>query len=350
MAERVCEKFNFESMISDERKSCLRKQLSKDAKNKLIDHLVKVHKSLHSRGKGELYHSQQGGGSAADHNKMFRRYLKSVFKKLNDCDSGRISAEEISSKVSFDEFKMSGGLTGTFARPKPKRPPGPPPGALQNGCMDYAPCPVVDATGQKGCRERGQFQPGDTLEGPLDCYSPPYVGGLRAGRTKKSGGLLGVNARSKGSRFQPQPVEPVQPQPVQPRPYLGPKIANGCHKLAPYRNPNGTCQKELKGSLEDPNRSLGMIERAKKGVAMVKSMVTGSPTSPKKTVPRAAKPPMAPSRQNAITKAPAPMPKRQNAITKAPAPMLTRQNAIARPKPKPAKPAWKSHSKPELGF
>lgn len=108
MTGKVCERINFATMIAEERKSCLNKQLSQGAKSELINHLVDLHSSLHMRHAGALYHGQKAG---ADHKHMYRRYLKRLFKNLNNCESSRISAVEMGDKIGVNEFKKySGGF------------------------------------------------------------------------------------------------------------------------------------------------------------------------------------------------------------------------------------------------
>ena len=213
MAERVCNKFNFDSMIADERKSCLRKQLSKDAKTQLIEHLKSLHTSLHSRGKGELYHSQKGGGSSADHEKMFRRYLQSLYKKLNGCEAGRISASELITKLSVNDFKKSGG--GLFGPSQGKK--------LPNGCWENAPCPVITtaptetdpATGKgfypTSCAKPNNIPPGYQLD--REASIPPVCKG---GGDKKSGGFR----KSRGDRW---------------------GTSMRCPDSHPYETPDGNC-------------------------------------------------------------------------------------------------------------
>ena len=365
MPERVCGHLNFESMISDERKSCLRKQLSKEAKNKLIDHLAKLHTSLHSRAKGELYHAQQGGGSADDHKKMFRSYLKSLFKKFNGCDSGRISAEEMSSKLSVDNFKRSGG--GLFGPSKGKK--------LPNGYQLDRGASIPPVCKGGGDKKSGGFRksrgdrwgtsarcpdthPYETPDG--NCTNVPPSGGAK----NKSGGAL-PSQKSRGDRWgrstrcpdthpyetpegdctnvqsyrdkinegkarrrerkvrkaldQAPPPNPrlferarsmfTKPAPVKPAPAL--QRANTMPKWNPSTNiPPRAAPRKLP-ALPAPPAKLSLFQRAKK-------YVTGKD-------PVVAKKVKSPSMR----------------AEKAPAPMLTRQNAIARPKP--AKPALKSH-------
>lgn len=363
MTERVCGNLNFESMISDERKSCLRKQLSKEAKNKLIDHLAKLHTSLHSRAKGELYHAQQGGGSADDHKKMFRSYLKSLFKKFNGCDSGRISAEEMSSKLSVDNFKRSGG--GLFGPSKGKK--------LPNGCWENAPCPVIatapteidPATGKgfypTSCAIAGNIPPGYQLDHATPIPPVCIAGG---------GGML--NARSKGSKFGRSSSCPDS------HPYM--TQLGDCTNVQPYRDKidEGKARrrerKVRKALAEAPPSNPRLFERArsmftKPAPAKAAPAMQRANTMPKWNPSTNIPPRAAPKKLPALPAPPAKLSLFQQAkkfvtgkepvvakkvkyssmrAEKAPAPMLTRQNAIARPKP--AKPALKSHSKPELGF
>lgn len=108
MTGKVCERINFTTMIAEERKSCLNKQLSQGAKSELINHLVDLHSSLHMRHAGTLYHGQKAG---ADHKVMFRSYLKRLFKNLNNCESSRISTVEMGDKIGVNKFKKySGGF------------------------------------------------------------------------------------------------------------------------------------------------------------------------------------------------------------------------------------------------
>ena len=271
MPQRVCEKFNFESMIADERKSCLRKQLSKDAKTQLIDHLKSLHTSLHSRGKGELYHSQKGGGSAADHEKMFRRYLQSLYKKLNDCDDGRISAEEMSTNLSVNNFKKSGG--GLFGPSMGKK--------LPNGCWESAPCPVIttapteiDPTTGKGfyptsCAKPNNIPPGYKLD--REASIPPVCKGggakkSRGGGAKKSRGGL-PSQKSRGDRW---------------------GTSMRCPDSHPYETPDGNCTNV-------PPAPAPRIERSK--------------AMPRKTAPALQRP-------HSMAKKPAPTLQRSNAIPK----------------------------------
>lgn len=83
MIGRVGNDINFESMIAEERSSCLNKQLSQGAKSELINNLMKV---------GD-------GHKTAVKKQMIRRYLKRLFKKLNHCESARISTGELADKA-----------------------------------------------------------------------------------------------------------------------------------------------------------------------------------------------------------------------------------------------------------
>lgn len=93
---------NFESMIAEERKSCLTKQLSKDAKGELVNHLTDLHSSLHMH--TDISHEKR----------LLRRYLKRVFKSLNKCDSARITTQELMDIVGSDRLKKYiGGTVGS---------------------------------------------------------------------------------------------------------------------------------------------------------------------------------------------------------------------------------------------
>ena len=93
---------NFESMIAGERKSCLTKQLSKDAKGVLVNHLTDLHSSLHMH--TDVSHEKR----------LLRRYLKRVFKSLNKYDSARITTQELMDTVGSDSLKKYiGGTVGS---------------------------------------------------------------------------------------------------------------------------------------------------------------------------------------------------------------------------------------------